>query len=65
MDGVEFQGLPKVLEPQGGDEEDERLVVADMSSNFLSRKIDVSKYAVIFVSRTPFQSNSRVPCELR
>jgi phosphoserine aminotransferase len=24
--------------------------VADMSSNFISRKVDVSKYAVIFVS---------------
>ncbi|KAL2216927.1 pyridoxal phosphate-dependent transferase [Thermoascus aurantiacus ATCC 26904] len=48
VDGVEFPGFPKVLEPQGGDEEDERLVVADMSSNFLSRKVDVSKYAVIF-----------------
>lgn len=51
VDGVEFQGFPKSLEAQTGDEEDERLVVADMSSNFLSRKIDVSKYAVIFVSR--------------
>jgi phosphoserine aminotransferase len=50
VDGVEFPGFPKVLEPQGSDEEDERLVVADMSSNFLSRKVDVSKYAVIFVS---------------
>lgn len=52
VDGVEFPSFPKVLEPQGGDEEEERLVVADMSSNFLSRKVDVSKYAVIFVSRT-------------
>ena len=34
----------------GGDEEDERIVVADMSSNFISRKVDVSKYSVIFVS---------------
>jgi phosphoserine aminotransferase len=52
VDGVEFPSYPKCLEPQGGDEEDERLVVADMSSNFLSRKIDVSKFAVIFVSRS-------------
>lgn len=44
VDGVEFPSFPKALE------EDERLVVADMSSNFLSRKVDVSKYAVIFVS---------------
>lgn len=51
VDGVEFHSFPKTLESHGGDEEDERLVVADMSSNFLSRKVDVSKYAVIFVSR--------------
>lgn len=50
VDGVEFQQFPKSLEAQGQDEEDERLVVADMSSNFISRKVDVSKYAVIFVS---------------
>ncbi|KAJ5902464.1 hypothetical protein N7495_002992 [Penicillium taxi] len=48
VDGVEFQAFPKVLEAQGQDEEDERIVVADMSSNFISRKVDVSKYAVIF-----------------
>ena len=50
VDGVEFPAFPKALEPQGGDAEDERIVVADMSSNFVSRKIDVSKYGVIFVS---------------
>lgn len=50
VDGVEFPGFPKSLEPQGGEEDDERLIVADFSSNFLSRKIDVSKYGVIFVS---------------
>ncbi|KAJ6145160.1 hypothetical protein N7470_009055 [Penicillium chermesinum] len=48
VDGVEFQSFPKALEAQGQDEEDERLVVADMSSNFISRKVDVHKYAVIF-----------------
>ncbi|KAJ5279925.1 hypothetical protein N7478_005297 [Penicillium angulare] len=48
VDGVEFQSFPKSLEAQGQDAEDEHLVVADMSSNFISRKIDVSKYAVIF-----------------
>ncbi|KAJ5127558.1 hypothetical protein N7448_008337 [Penicillium atrosanguineum] len=48
VDGVEFQSFPKSLEAQGQDEEDERLIVADMSSNFISRKVDVSKYAVIF-----------------
>jgi phosphoserine aminotransferase len=49
VDGVEFQSFPKSLEAQGQEEEDERLVIADMSSNFISRKVDVSKYAVIFV----------------
>ncbi len=44
VDGVEFPGFPKSLE------DDERLVVADMSSNFISRRVDVNKYAVIFVS---------------
>lgn len=41
--GVEFPRFPKSL---GG--EDTRLVVTDMSSNFLSRKVDVGKYAVIY-----------------
>jgi len=49
VDGVEFPAFPKCLEPQGGDEEDESIVVADMSSNFLSRKIDVKNFSVIFV----------------
>jgi len=44
VDGVEFPGMPKVLQ------DEERLVVADMSSNFISRRVDVSKFAVIFVS---------------
>lgn len=47
VDGVEFPSFPKVLE------DEERLVVADMSSNFLSRRVDVSKYAVIFVRPSP------------
>ncbi|KAL8832980.1 MAG: hypothetical protein Q9170_004596 [Blastenia crenularia] len=48
VDGVEFPSFPKCLDrsPQGSD--DELMVVADMSSNFLSRRVDVSKYAVIF-----------------
>lgn len=45
VDGVEFPSFPESLV---GD--DERIVVADMSSNFLSRKIDVRKFGVIFVS---------------
>ncbi|MCJ1299733.1 Phosphoserine transaminase [Hypocenomyce scalaris] len=48
VDGVEFPSFPQSLESQGQDPEDERLVVADMSSNFISRHIDVNKYAVIF-----------------
>ncbi|KAI5803099.1 pyridoxal phosphate-dependent transferase [Geopyxis carbonaria] len=41
VDGVEFaEPLPAVL--------DGRLLVADMSSNILSRRVDVSKYALIF-----------------
>jgi phosphoserine aminotransferase len=43
VDGVEFPAFPKSLE---GD--DAPLVCADMSSNFISRKVDVRKYAVIF-----------------
>ena len=47
VDGVEFPGFPKFLDK--GDDISS-LVVADMSSNFLSRKVYVSKHAVIFVS---------------
>ena len=51
VDGVEFPQLPSCLEVQGeADPDDERLLVVDVSSNFLSRKMDVSKYGVIFVS---------------
>ena len=46
VDGVEFASFPESLHSQSG--EDERLVVADMSSNFLSRQVPISKYAVIF-----------------
>ncbi|TKA62980.1 hypothetical protein B0A49_12253 [Cryomyces minteri] len=46
VDGVEFPSFPSALDAQSPD--DERLVIADMSSNFISRKVDVSKYAVIF-----------------
>lgn len=42
VDGVEFPAFPSSLDGQGYE------VVADMSSNFLSRKVDVSKYSVIF-----------------
>lgn len=43
VDGVEFPAFPASLEGP-----DAPLVVADMSSNFISRHVDVSKYAVIF-----------------
>lgn len=46
VDGVEFPGFPASLEALSPD--DDRLVVADMSSNILSRQVDVSKYAAIF-----------------
>ena len=41
IDGVEFPGFPEALK-------DGRNVVADMSSNILSRELDISNYAVIF-----------------
>jgi phosphoserine aminotransferase len=52
VDGVEFPRFPTCLDgneetPAGGNG-DERIVVADMSSNFLSRKVDVRKYGIIF-----------------
>ncbi|KAL8966318.1 MAG: hypothetical protein Q9183_003423 [Haloplaca sp. 2 TL-2023] len=49
VDGVEFPSLPNCLDRSSEqDLNEESLVVADMSSNFLSRRVDVSKYAVIF-----------------
>lgn len=47
VDGVEFPSFPKSLE------DDERIVVADMSSNFVSKKLDIRRYGVIFVSIHP------------
>ena len=41
VDGVEFPGFPAVLD-------DGRVVVADMSSNILSRRIPVAKFSAIF-----------------
>jgi phosphoserine aminotransferase len=50
VDGVEFPSFPKCLEahPEDALDDDARMVVADMSSNFISRSVDVSKYSVIF-----------------
>lgn len=42
VDGVEMPAFPSSLD------DGSRLVVADMSSNILSRKVDVRKYSVIF-----------------
>lgn len=50
VDGVEFPRFPVSLEPGHANLEEAPIVVSDMSSNFLSRNVDVSKYAVIFVS---------------
>ncbi|KAF2640717.1 phosphoserine aminotransferas-like protein [Massarina eburnea CBS 473.64] len=43
VDGVEFPSFPHSL-----DGDDAPLVCGDMSSNFISRKVDVRKYAIIF-----------------
>jgi phosphoserine aminotransferase len=50
VDGVEFTGFPDCLNAHAEDavDDDAPMVVADMSSNFISRKVDVSKFAVIF-----------------
>ncbi|QDS72577.1 hypothetical protein FKW77_000915 [Venturia effusa] len=50
VDGVEFPSFPSSLEshPEDAVDDDLPMVVADMSSNFISRKVDVKKYAVIF-----------------
>jgi len=46
VDGVEFPGFPEILKPNG--EEEEPIVVADMSSNILSRRIPVKNFSVVF-----------------
>jgi phosphoserine aminotransferase len=43
VDGVEFPGCLQTVDPSVP-------VVCDMSSNILSRKVDISRFAVIFVS---------------
>ncbi|KAL8668923.1 MAG: hypothetical protein Q9168_006465 [Polycauliona sp. 1 TL-2023] len=48
VDGVEFPHLPACLSQSPEDPDDGVPVIADMSSNFLSRRVDVSKHAVIF-----------------
>ncbi|KAH8600778.1 pyridoxal phosphate-dependent transferase [Bisporella sp. PMI_857] len=46
VDGVEYPAFPKILENKGG--EDELLVVADMSSNILSRPIPFQNLSLVF-----------------
>ncbi|RMZ78458.1 hypothetical protein DV737_g3905, partial [Chaetothyriales sp. CBS 132003] len=59
VDGVEFQSFPAALEGnEGADELNETFVVADMSSNFLSRRVDVKKYGIIFAGA---QKNLGIP----
>ncbi|RDL35288.1 PLP-dependent transferase [Venustampulla echinocandica] len=45
VDGVEFPAFPEALKPAG---DDGPIVVADMSSNILSRRIPVKNFSVIF-----------------
>lgn len=45
VDGVEFPNFPSSLNGRG---DDDGVVVADMSSNFLSRKLNVRDYGIIF-----------------
>lgn len=46
VDGVEYPKLPEILKNNGGD--DDPLVVADMSSNILSRPIPFNNYSAVF-----------------
>lgn len=46
VDGVEFPAFPKCLESSSN--ENEPIVVADMSSNILSRRLDVRRYGCIY-----------------
>ena len=46
VDGVEFPGTLQSVDPNVP-------VVCDMSSNILSRKVDIAKFAVIYVSPLP------------
>lgn len=62
VDGVEFPAFPKSLEakPEDGLDNDAPLVVADMSSNMISRRVDVKKYAVIFAGAQKNVGNAGV-----
>ncbi|KAK3308643.1 phosphoserine aminotransferase-like protein [Chaetomium strumarium] len=47
VDGVEFPEFPSVLAPKAG-AEGGPVVVADMSSNILSRRVPISNYSLLF-----------------
>ncbi|EAA26753.1 hypothetical protein GE21DRAFT_8076 [Neurospora crassa] len=46
VDGVEFPNFPKILEPK--EDGTGPIVVSDMSSNILSRRIPVNNYSLLF-----------------
>ncbi|KKA25974.1 hypothetical protein TD95_002155 [Thielaviopsis punctulata] len=46
VDGVEFPAFPKALEPEA--DGSGPIVVADMSSNILSRRVPIKNYSVVF-----------------
>jgi phosphoserine aminotransferase len=46
VDGVEFPAFPKILEPSS--EGEGPIVIADMSSNILSRRIPVKNFSAVF-----------------
>ncbi|KAG5928480.1 hypothetical protein E4U42_000552 [Claviceps africana] len=48
VDGVEFPGFPARLAPRDGDDRDQPIVVADMSSNILSRAIPIRNFAAVY-----------------
>lgn len=56
VDSVEFPGFPKSLLP--GSDRNGRIVVADMSSNIMSRKIPVKNFSVNFFGA---QKNFDIP----
>ncbi|KAG5915507.1 hypothetical protein E4U53_004470 [Claviceps sorghi] len=48
VDGVEFPGFPARLAPRDGDGGPRPIVVADMSSNVLSRAIPIRNFAAVY-----------------
>lgn len=48
VDGVEFPGFPAILQNPTPEKEPERIVVADMSSNILTRRIPWESLSIVF-----------------